>query len=57
MVDLDDVSIAGNSAEDLLPVVVFGMDRTAVKDVAVGGGGIQSPRRVFQARIARVGRG
>jgi formimidoylglutamate deiminase len=36
-VDLDDLSIAGNSAEDLLPVVVFGMNRTAVRDVVVGG--------------------
>ena len=36
-VDLDDLSIAGNSAEALLPAVVFGMDRTAVRDVAVGG--------------------
>jgi len=36
-VDLDDLSIAGNSAEDLLPVVVFGMNRTAVRDVAVCG--------------------
>jgi formimidoylglutamate deiminase len=36
-VDLDDLSIAGNSAEDLLPVVVFGMERTAMRDVAVGG--------------------
>ena len=36
-VDLDDLSIAGNSAEGLLPAVVFGMDRTAVRDVAVGG--------------------
>lgn len=36
-VDLDDFSIAGNSAEDLLSVVVFGMNRTAVRDVLVGG--------------------
>ena len=36
-VDLDDLSIAGSSAEELLPAVVFGMNRTAVKDVAVGG--------------------
>jgi formimidoylglutamate deiminase len=36
-VDLDDLSIAGNSAGDLLPTVVFGMNRTAAKDVAVGG--------------------
>jgi len=36
-VDRDDLSIAGNSADDLLPTIVFGMDRTAVRDVAVGG--------------------
>jgi formimidoylglutamate deiminase len=36
-VDLDDLSIAGNSAGDLLPVVVFGMNRMAVRDVAVDG--------------------
>jgi len=36
-VDLDDLSIAGNSAETLLPPVVFGMNRTAVRDVAVAG--------------------
>ena len=35
--DLDDLSIAGNSAIGLLPGVVFGMNRTAVRDVAVGG--------------------
>ena len=36
-VDLEDLSIAGSSAEDLLPVLVFGMNRTAVRDVAVAG--------------------
>lgn len=36
-VDLDDLSIAGNAAEGLLAAVVFGMNRTAVRDVAVGG--------------------
>jgi formimidoylglutamate deiminase len=36
-IDLDDVSIAGSSPGDLLPLVVFGMDRTAIKDVIVGG--------------------
>lgn len=36
-IDLDDPSIAGNSADDLLPVTVFGMNRSAIKDVAVGG--------------------
>ncbi|MGB9031378.1 MAG: formimidoylglutamate deiminase [Acidobacteriaceae bacterium] len=36
-VDLRDVAIAGSSAEDLLPLVVFGMNRTAIRDVAVNG--------------------
>lgn len=36
-VDLDDPSIAGASAEDLLSSIVFSLSRTAVKDVVVGG--------------------
>ena len=36
-VDLDDLSIAGTSAEDLLPVIVFSLARTAIRDVVVGG--------------------
>jgi formimidoylglutamate deiminase len=36
-VDLGDVSIAGHSADDLLPLIVFGMNRTAIRDVAVNG--------------------
>ncbi|MGA7524425.1 MAG: formimidoylglutamate deiminase [Acidobacteriaceae bacterium] len=36
-IDLRDVSIAGHSAEDLLPMIVFGMNRTAIRDVAVNG--------------------
>ncbi|HEX4064528.1 MAG TPA: formimidoylglutamate deiminase [Acidobacteriaceae bacterium] len=36
-VDLRDISIAGNSAADLLPLIVFGMNRTAIRDVAVQG--------------------
>jgi formimidoylglutamate deiminase len=36
-VDLSDVSIAGNSVEDLLPLIVFGLSRTAIRDVIVGG--------------------
>ncbi|HZZ37712.1 MAG TPA: formimidoylglutamate deiminase [Acidobacteriaceae bacterium] len=35
--DLRDVSIAGHSADDLLPMIVFGMNRTAIRDVAVKG--------------------
>jgi formimidoylglutamate deiminase len=36
-IDLDDLSIAGNSASELLPVVVFGLSRPAIKDVIVAG--------------------
>src|ERR1700691_763970 len=34
-IDLRDISIAGSSTEDLLPLVVFGMSRAAIRDVAV----------------------
>jgi formimidoylglutamate deiminase len=36
-VDLDDVSIGGHSGQDLLPLVVFSLDRTAIRDVVVNG--------------------
>jgi formimidoylglutamate deiminase len=36
-VALDDPSIAGASAADLLPAVVFSLARTAVRDVVIGG--------------------
>ena len=36
-VDLNDVSIAGDSREDLLAAIVFGMRTAAVADVCVGG--------------------
>ena len=36
-VDLNDVSIAGASADDLLANIVFSLSRTAVRDVIVGG--------------------
>jgi formimidoylglutamate deiminase len=36
-VDLNDASIAGNSADDLLPLVVFSLERQAIRDVAVNG--------------------
>jgi formimidoylglutamate deiminase len=35
--DLADPSIAGTSAGDLLPTVVFSAARTAVRDVVIGG--------------------
>jgi formimidoylglutamate deiminase len=36
-VDLDDLSIAGCSVEDLLANIVFSLSRTAIKDVVVAG--------------------
>jgi formimidoylglutamate deiminase len=36
-VDMDDLSIAGASSEELLASIVFGLSRTAVRDVCVGG--------------------
>ena len=36
-VDLDDVSIAGNSGNDLLPLSVFSLSRSAIRDVVVNG--------------------
>lgn len=36
-IDLRDLSIVGNSPDDLLPLVVFGLNRTAIRDVAVNG--------------------
>jgi len=36
-VDLNDVAVAGSSPEDLLAMIVFGLQRSAIADVAVGG--------------------
>jgi len=36
-IDLDDVSIAGHSGEDLLPLTVFSLNRSAIRDVMVNG--------------------
>jgi formimidoylglutamate deiminase len=36
-VDLRDPSIAGHAADDLPPLMVFGLNRTAIRDVAVNG--------------------
>jgi formimidoylglutamate deiminase len=36
-VDLDDLSIAGHSAADLLPIIVFSLNRSAIRDVIVNG--------------------
>lgn len=44
-VDLNHASMAGSSAEDLLPMIVFGMRAGAVSDVAVGGKFLVRDRR------------
>lgn len=36
-VDLADLSIAGHSAEDLLPILVFSLNKSAIRDVIVNG--------------------
>jgi formimidoylglutamate deiminase len=36
-VDLDDVSIAGSSGNDLMPLAVFSLGRSAIRDVVVNG--------------------
>ena len=36
-IDLEDASIAGNSLKELLPMVVFGLNRKAITDVVVSG--------------------
>jgi formimidoylglutamate deiminase len=36
-VDLEDISIAGHTPETLLPMLVFGANRTAIRDVVVNG--------------------
>jgi formimidoylglutamate deiminase len=53
-VDLDDPSIAGSSPEELLAAIVFGLSRTAIRDVAVGGRLIvQNGRHPDQEEIVR----
>ena len=36
-VDLNDLSIVGHSAEDLLPILVFSLNRSAIRDVVANG--------------------
>jgi formimidoylglutamate deiminase len=36
-IDLADISVAGHTAESLLPLIVFGANRTAIRDVIVNG--------------------
>jgi formimidoylglutamate deiminase len=51
-VDLNDVSIAGHSAEDLLPIIVFSLNRSAIRDVIVNGRFIlHDQRHVHQDEI------
>lgn len=50
--DLDDLSIAGHAPSDLLPIVVFSLERTAIRDVAVQGKMIlRDGRHAHQADI------
>ncbi|MBV8674348.1 MAG: amidohydrolase family protein, partial [Acidobacteriaceae bacterium] len=44
-IDLEDPSIAGNSSAELLPIVVFGLNRRAIKDVVVAG------RHIYQSGL------
>jgi formimidoylglutamate deiminase len=51
-VDLDDPSVAGAAAEDLLPAVVFSLSRAAVRETAVGGRlVVESSRHAAQDEI------
>ncbi len=51
-VDLNDPSIAGASADDLLPNIVFSLSRAAVRDVVVGGKQIvENGRHIDQEAI------
>jgi formimidoylglutamate deiminase len=47
-VDLNDLSIAGNCAEDLLPILVFSLNRSAIRDVVVHGRFIVRDQRHVQ---------
>jgi formimidoylglutamate deiminase len=44
-VDLNDLSIAGHSPEDLLPILVFSLNRSAIRDVIVDGLCVVSDRQ------------
>ncbi len=51
-VDLNDVSIAGHSAEDLLPMIVFSLNRSAIRDVVVNGRYVlRDQKHVYQDEI------
>jgi formimidoylglutamate deiminase len=52
MVDLKDVSIAGAGVAELLPMIVFGLNRSAIRDVVVAGKCIvRGQRHVLQDEI------
>jgi formimidoylglutamate deiminase len=58
-IDLRDIAIAGHSADSLLSLVVFGMNRTAIRDIAVNGrlivrDGIHPLQNEIVARYAEV---
>ena len=36
-IDLEDISVAGHTPDTLLPLIVFGANRTAIRDVVVNG--------------------
>ena len=44
-IDLNDLSIAGHSGEDLLPIIVFSLNRSAIRDVVVNGKMILKDRK------------
>jgi formimidoylglutamate deiminase len=51
-VDLDDLSIAGHSPDDLLPILVFSLNRSAIRDVLVNGDRVVSEQKhPLQAEI------
>ena len=58
-VDRSDLSIAGHSGEDLLPILVFSLNRSAVRDVVVNGRFVvRDGRHELQDEIiSRYGRG
>ena len=49
-IDLSDVSIAGVAPRELLPMVIFGLERTAIRDVAIDGKMILREGRHTQAQ-------
>ena len=44
-VDLNDISIAGSSIEELLPTIVFSLERTAIRDVVINGAAVVTNRQ------------